>query len=676
MKASESKPLVEFVAGDQPRIEVFAQDKRGTPVSRRLYGQFAEHLFDNVYFGMWAQLLRNPGFEPGKYFSRTGNENLEGRLEWRERLYGVPGELESFRNGAALYWNRFGEGDATYSLSEDKVNSDSSQKIEIRSLETPELGIRQSINAPTQRTGEYEVSVWAKGSCKSLHAAVRTTDGGEIGGAEITGLTQEWTQHKVKFSIKRDGLDKGQALLFTLGAREPGTVLLDQCFLFPADNMKGFDPDVVRMLREAKLPLLRWPGGNFVSGYFWKEGVGPVDERPMRNNPAWNIEETNHVGTDEWMTFCELVGCEPLICVNAGNGTPEDAADWVEYCNGDISTKYGALRAKNGHPKPYDVKIWEIGNELWGDWQVGHCTSEVYADRYKAFHDAMIARDPSIHMIGNGQDVKWNAPVVKEHADVLNSLSVHYLIGNGVSEDTPRDQVYMGIQAFPVHAEADILAMLKQMSDGGVKDPKMAITEMMIFTQKRAQPDCHTLAEVPFYAGILNMGIRLDGKVELITRSALVNHGGGMRKHREFVYADPIYYANKLYSTQSGRWPVNIKITGPHFDFEGLPSIPAVKDASYLDAIALLDDSGNELNVLVTNRDPENALTTTIALDGFTAQPEVKAQSISVADYMAHNTFEHPDAVTLKESKTQGTSDGITYAFPSCSLTCLTFKAR
>ena len=676
MEASAAKPLVEFVAGDQPRIEVFAAEKRGTPVSRRLYGQFAEHLFDNVYYGMWAQLLRNPGFESAKYFGVRGNDDLEGRLQWRERWYDVPGELDGFRNGAAFYWNRFGKGDVTYSPSQDKVNSDSAQKIEIRSLETGEAGIQQSINLPTQRTGEYEVSIWAKGTCKSLRAAIRTTDGKELGGVDIRDLTTGWKQHKVKFSIKREGIEKGQALIFTLGVRETGTVFLDQCFLFPADNMKGFDPEIVRMLREAKLPLLRWPGGNFVSGYHWKDGIGPVDQRPMRNNPAWNIEETNHVGADEWMTFCELVGCEPLICVNAGNGTPEDAADWVEYCNGDISTKYGALRAKNGHPKPYGVRIWEIGNELWGDWQVGHCAPEEYADRYKAFHDAMIARDPSIHMIGNGQNPSWNAPVIAKHPSILGSLSTHCLIGNGVSEDTPRDKVYMGLMAFPVFCEGDIVGMLKLMSDGGVKDPRIAITELMIFTQKRGQPDCDTLSEVPFYAGMLNMGIRLDGKVELITRSALVNHGGGLRKHREFVYANPVYYANKLYATQSGRWPVNIKITGPHFGFEELPTLPAVKDASYLDAVALLDDSGKELNLLVTNRDPKNAITTTIALNDFAAQPEVKVQSISGSDYMARNTFEHPDAVTLKQTKTQGKADGLTHTFPPCSLTCLTFRKQ
>ncbi len=675
MEASTPKPLVEFIKGDQPRIEVFAAEKRSTPVSRHLYGQFAEHLFDNVYFGMWAQLLRNPGFEPAKYFGNAGKDDLERRLQWREGIYGMPDQLESYKNGAAYYWVRFGKGDITYLPSNDKVNSDSAQKIEIKSLETPEAGIQQPTFLPTHRTGKYEVSIWAKGTCKSLRFTIRTTDGKELGGAEIKLTQPDWKQYKTSFSIDRKGLQKGQPVVFAIGVKEPGTVLLDQCMLFPADHMKGFDPDIIKWLREAKLPLLRFPGGNFVSGYHWKEGIGPIDQRPMRNNCAWNHEEYNHVGTDEWLTFCELVGCEPLICVNAGDGTPEEAADWVEYCNGDVTTKYGALRSKNGHPKPYGVKIWEVGNELWGDWQIGHCSPETYADRYKAFHDAMLARDPSIHLIGNGQNPWYNRPVIEKHADILSSLSTHCLIGNGVPEGTPSDKVYIGLVSFPIFCEGDVLEMLKQMSDGGVKDPKIALTEMMIYTGKPGQPNCDSLAEIPYYTGMINMGIHLDGKLEMITRSALVNHGAGLRKIREYVFANPVYYANKLYSTQSGRWPVHIKITGPHYDFEELPTLPAVKDASYLDAVALLDDSGKELNLLVTNRHPHKSLSTQIALDGFSPASEVRVRSLSGTDYMQGNTYEEPEQVTLKERSTAW-NKGMTYLFPPSSLTCLTFHSE
>jgi len=676
MEASSLKPLVEFVAGDHARIEVFAAGKRSTPVSRLLYGQFAEHLYNNVYSGMWAQALRNTGFEPAKYFGSQGQEDLDNRLRWREGFTGLPGQLDSFKNGTAYYWARFGEGDVSYSPSDDRVNSDQSQRMEIKSLSTPEVGIQQAIFLPTHRTGEYEVSLWTKSTCKTLHVAIRTTDGKEIGGADVSDLKPEWQQRKVKFSIKREGIEKGRALLFTIGAKQAGTVYLDQCFLFPADNEKGFDPDIIRYLRDAKMPMLRFPGGNFVSGYHWKEGIGPVDERPMRNNPAWNHEEYNHVGTDEWLAFCDLVGCEALICVNAGNGTPEEAADWVEYCNGDVSTKYGALRAKNGHPKAYGVKYWEVGNELWGDWQVGHCTAEEYAKRYAEFHKAMKARDPNILFIANGQHPGWNGPTIKEDAKILRSMSTHYLVGNGVPAETPAEKAYLGLMAYTVWAEGDIRGMLKQMADGGVPDPKIAITEMMIFTQKRELPGCNSLAEVPFYAGMLNLGIRMDGAIELITRTAIVNHGAGLRKEREFVFAEPVHYASRLYSTQSGRWPVRLRITGPQFRHEELPSLPAVESASYLDAVALLNDDGKELNLLVTNRHPKDALTAEVALSGFKAEPSVAVQTVGGTDYMATNSFENPRAVAIQRSEALARPEGMKHTFPPVSLTCLTFRRK
>src|SRR5206468_5093319 len=110
----------------------------------------------------------------------------------------------------------------------------------------------------------------------------------------------------------------------------------------------------------------RWPGGNFVSTYHWEDGVGPLDSRPTKANFAWGALELNTFGTDEFISFCRAVGCEPMICVNAGSGTPEEAARWIEYCNGPATSPMGKLRAANGHPEPFHVKHWEVGNELWG----------------------------------------------------------------------------------------------------------------------------------------------------------------------------------------------------------------------------------------------------------------------------------------------------------------------
>ena len=649
MHAGSTKPLVDFKPGE-PKIEVFAAEKNPTPVSRHLYGKFTEHLGTNVYNGMWAQILRNTGFEPGDYFGR-------------------PHVTYPQVEGIAFTWESYGTGDVTYSLSTDRINSDTSQSIEVRKLDSPEVGIRQSVYLPLHRVNTFEVSLWVKGSVANLYIVVQTVEGRELGSTRIAGISEQWKQHKAKFRLNTIGISKGQELIFTVGLREPGTIFLDQCFLVPADNMRGFDPDVVRMMREAKLPLLRFPGGNFVSGYHWKDGIGPIDQRPMKKNPAWSGDEPNHVGTDEWMAFCELVGCEALICVNAGNGTPEEAADWVEYCNGDVSTKFGGLRAKNGHPKPYGIRYWEIGNELYGGWQIGHCTAEEYAKRYRQFHEAMKARDPSILFIANGQYPEWNEPTIREDADILRSLSIHCLMGSPIPADTPAESVFQSYMALPVWFEGYLREMGDQMAHAGVKDPRLALTELQIFAKHWELPTNQTLTEALLYAGMLNTAIRLNGLLELITHSALLNHGAGLLKDREMVFANPLYYAEKLYSTQSGKWPVRIKVTSPQFTVQQLVDLPGVENAPYLDAVALLDDSGKELNLLVTNRHPKDALTAEIKLDGFDAQPEVTTQTLA-GNYMARNSFERPDAVRIRKGKTQA---GLAYTFPASSLTCLTF---
>ena len=144
--------------------------------------------------------------------------------------------------------------------------------------------------------------------------------------------------------------------------------------LMPVDNTGGFRKDVVESIKANWTPtFIRWPGGNFASAYHWMDGIGDIDKRPPYLDPAWQQWEYHDVGTDEFIAFCRLVDSEPILTVNMGTGTPEEAAAWVAYCNGSPDTKYGAMRAKNGHPEPFNVKTWFVGNEQFGNWQDGHC---------------------------------------------------------------------------------------------------------------------------------------------------------------------------------------------------------------------------------------------------------------------------------------------------------------
>jgi alpha-N-arabinofuranosidase len=146
----------------------------------------------------------------------------------------------------------------------------------------------------------------------------------------------------------------------------------------PFADENGFRNDYMEHIRELKIPVIRWPGGNYVSGYNWKDGIGPKDQRPARLDLAWNQIESNQMGTDEYVKFCNLVGAENFICINAGTGSLDDARHWVEYCNYERGTYYSDLRRKYGNEEPYNVKYWALGNEIDGPWQMGQKSAEDY----------------------------------------------------------------------------------------------------------------------------------------------------------------------------------------------------------------------------------------------------------------------------------------------------------
>lgn len=178
---------------------------------------------------------------------------------------------------------------------------------------------------------------------------------------------------------------------------------------------EGFRKDIIDTLRPLNIPLVRYPGGNFVATYHWEDGVGLRDLRPAKFDPSWECVETNHFGTDEFMAWCKLVGCEPYLCLNFETGTLDEALGWIEYCNSSHDTYYANLRRFNGHPEPYNVKYWALGNETWGDWQVCQATQEAYAEKAYQWAKAIKLVDPSIQLIlcGKVGPTDWDHHVLR-----------------------------------------------------------------------------------------------------------------------------------------------------------------------------------------------------------------------------------------------------------------------
>jgi alpha-N-arabinofuranosidase len=190
-------------------------------------------------------------------------------------------------------------------------------------------------------------------------------------------------------------------------------------------------------------PVYRWPGGNFVSGYDWRDGIGDRDKRPPRKNPAWTGVEHNDFGLDEFMLFCKELKTEPYIAVNTGNGEVDNAFAELQYTNGSTETEMGKLRAKNGHAEPYHVKFWGIGNEMYGDWQIGHMPVEQYAEKNNRFVDAFRKFDPKLTLIAVGNIGKWDDVIMRKCADHMDMISEHFYIFE------PNDDVIRHVQTIP-----------------------------------------------------------------------------------------------------------------------------------------------------------------------------------------------------------------------------------
>ncbi|WP_436926201.1 hypothetical protein [Halosimplex amylolyticum] len=286
---------------------------------------------------------------------------------------------------------------------------------------------------------------------------------------ETIPVSSEWERHEVSLSLDSESPERyaspqyGEYLL-NIKSEETGVLDVDWVTLIPDDAVEGvFNPETIERLREANVTSLRWPGGNYASQYQWRDGVGPVAERPVVPVANWGGLDPNYLGTNEWLRFCELVDVEAYITVPFWSAAgPETAAAWVEYCNGDPDeTELGALRAEHGYEEPWDVTYWGVGNEVWGSWQIGRTEAIEYADRYADYHAAMRAVDADIEIDacgidpwftqvhdGTREDVTvpadggdppvWNERLFERAESVIEGVDVHRYT-EGISGHTGED---------------------------------------------------------------------------------------------------------------------------------------------------------------------------------------------------------------------------------------------
>jgi alpha-N-arabinofuranosidase len=501
----------------------------------------------------------------------------------------------------------------------------------------------------------------------TLKVAFFGPDGMEVCAEKsISDITTNWQKLEGRLVIPKN-LPEDKAYKFAVIADKAGQFVIERILLRPADHINGADPDVIRFLRQSHLPILRWPGGNFVSGYHWRDGIGPIEKRPTLPNYAWGQQENNLFGTDEFIAFCRAVGCEPMICLNAGSGTVLEATQWLEYCNGGVDTPMGKLRAANGHPEPYNVKHWEIGNELWGRWQYHWTTAEGYVDRYRQFVKALLEVDPGITIYACGAPVMWgkdwNDILITATSDILRITTDHPLAGGQVPADTEPLDVFRDFMAVPQVLEEKWAALENDMKNAGISDPRLAITELQMFARvgRPSSADAPRLlshetlvspathAEALYDVLIYHASVRLAPFVEMVTHSATVNHGGGLRKDRERVYANPCHYAQAMFAAFAEAVPVKTELTCPK---QTAPLVlPDLKNAtsacSYqtIDALAARSKDGSLL-ISVVYRGTSGPIDLEIVIKDSVSSSQAELQTLTADVPWAANTLEKPEAIT------------------------------
>jgi alpha-N-arabinofuranosidase len=379
------------VGSGQPVIATIDAAKAGPPISPYIYGQFLEHAGSLIYTSLWSEML-----DDRKFYYDVTNRVAEDPSAGQRGFGGPgPGRRRGVEPGR---WNPIGPADSVVMDTINPYVGDHTPLIRLAGSKP--CGIRQTrVNFLKGETYDGRIQLAGDSGAKVSVSIVWGTNADAARQAIQLGKLSK--QYK-KFSISFKAENSGPAQ-FEISATGAGSFHVGAVSLMPADNLQGFRPDAIAVLKSLRSGVYRFPGGNFVSAHEWRDAIGDPDKRPPVYDPVWRALQPNDIGTDEFMTLCRLISVEPYITLNAGLGDERSAAEYVEYCNGDVSTPMGKQRAANGHPESYRVKFWGIGNEAWGfSYQYGAMKLNQFEYKHNQFARAMMKVDPSIKLIASG----------------------------------------------------------------------------------------------------------------------------------------------------------------------------------------------------------------------------------------------------------------------------------
>lgn len=616
-------PLVALLGAAPAEVTVDLAKTR-EPISKYVYGQFIEHLGRCIYGGLWAEMLEDRKFyypvngEAPAWVLRAGKKtSWEGEAHPYEVLVRSPWMIVGDRRAVTMGRERPFTGEHT-----PVVNASAAGN----GIQQERLGLVEG--------RRYVVRVALAGAPTAAPVAVALAWGPGASDrqvATVTSLGDEYKPTTLSFTAGRS-TDNGGLSIVSHGT---GPLRIGAVSMMPDDNVHGWRADTLALLRELDAPVYRWPGGNFVSGYDWKDGIGDRDRRPPRKNPAWKGVESNDVGIDEFMTLARELGTEPYIAVNTGLGGAESAAEEVEYLNGAASTTWGARRAANGHAAPYGVKWWGIGNEMYGEWQLGHMPLAEYVKKHNRVVDAMRAVDRSIAPVAVGAAGEWSQQMLTSAAGHMTLISEHTYWQD--KPDVPA-HVAQAVDAIRKIADAHRAYRASLPSLRG-QDVRVALDEWNYWYGPFEYGELGTryfLQDGLGVAAALHEIVRNSDLFFMANYAQTVNAIGAIKTTATAAELEPTGLVLALYRKHFGVTPVELS---------GVPKP--------LDTVAALSADGRALTLAVVNPTDE-ARSLRLKLAGGTLAGAGRKWVLTGNDRRAHNRPGAPRGVDVREEATHG----------------------
>ena len=642
----------------------------GAPVSKYIYGGFMENGGSLVYRSLWSELL-----DDRKFFTAISSKDSDYPTT----------TLRGPRRNDTRKWRPVGPDEVVAMDTDHPFVGDHSPRIALDST-TPH-GIRQT-GLTLVKGKHYTGRIYLRGTpgAKVKVALIWGEGANDRQTVSVAALTSAYTKYPLSFTANADS---NAATLEIIGTGS-GNFHIGAVSLMPADNIQGFRPDTIALLRGLRAGMWRLPGGNFISGWNWYDSVGDIDKRPAAYDYAWNVVQSNDVGMDEWMTVCKLIGVDPYITVNAGFGDAHSAAEEVEYINGAVNTPMGALRARNGHPAPYHVKYWNVGNEPYGNWQLGHTDLRFYIAKHIQFAQAMRKADPSITILASGAmpdemtveaqprvlhrgyiEVKmgdpefdWTGGLIANSLDYFEGLTEHlyprdgkrfdysYAVTLGPDVDKeagyvpvnqtllewaryPSNRVQMKaeewaeyLKRFPAMVDKKIFLSIDEYAYGGASNLKLALSYGMLFNEMLRHTEMIKMAAYTMSTSTL----------EYTPTGAVYNTRG-------------VLY--KMYRDHFGTLPVAVSGNSPQpavTSWVGAdqPAVNAGSPTYPLDMVAALTADRKYLTVAVVNA-TESAQTLNLNISGVHRKGDSTLYLMTGKDQDAANHVGQPPQVEVKE---------------------------